>query len=148
MKKEIIVDLTLIVLMLIGGCSKSPEAIDYGNIDCAYCQMTVSDPKFGAELITESGKKYYFDSSECLAAYIISNDGKYHSAWVTNYKKPGNLIEVSQALFVISDGIKSPMGLGIAAFESDSVKNTGIEYGAEEIVNWERIKKYVKDEWF
>ncbi|MGK9369103.1 nitrous oxide reductase accessory protein NosL [Melioribacter sp. Ez-97] len=145
MKKDLAVKLILSLLLLIGGCGKSPEPIDYGNIDCAYCQMTISDPKFGAELITHAGKKYFFDSSECLAAYIISNDAEYHSAWVADYNKPGNLIEVNEALFIIDAGIKSPMGLGIAAFDSGAVNNSG--YSSGKLVKWESVKKYVKDEW-
>lgn len=93
-----------------------PRPIAYGRESCARCSMTVSDPRFGAELVLRTGKVRVFDSIECLAAYVAAYPPeKVASAWVTDVTRPGKLIAAAHATYVRTRRIDSPMGLGLAA---------------------------------
>ena len=67
--KNIILVLSLITI-LISACSKGPQPINYGEDECEFCKMMVMDKRYGAELVTDKGKIYFFDSIECLVGYL------------------------------------------------------------------------------
>jgi len=129
-------------------CQKAPEPIFYGNDACDNCKMTISDPKFGAELITDKGKIYKFDSIECLSAFYSSmKDEEIHSGWVTDYLTPEKFINTSVAYFLVSEKIKSPMGLNISAFaDQNSLDKLKADNGGK-VLSWKDVRSYVKNEW-
>ena len=137
-----------IICFLFISCKKAPEPISYGNDACDNCKMTISDPKFGAELITNKGKIFKFDSIECLSAYYDSiNKEEIHSVWVTNYITQERFINISEASFLVSDKLKSPMGLNISAFaDYNSLDKLKAEYGGK-VLSWKDVQAYVKNEW-
>lgn len=52
------------------GCAYAkPEPIAYDVDACAYCRMQISDPRFGAALVTAKSRTLKFDSIDCLVAY-------------------------------------------------------------------------------
>jgi len=68
--------LFFLLLLLFAGCRpKGPVAIEYGQDICAFCKMIIADPRFGAEVITKTGKVYKFDSVECMVAHIMYDLG-------------------------------------------------------------------------
>jgi len=136
MKKIIL--LAGLIAMLVISCSKQPEPIAYGEDECEFCKMMVMDKRYGAELVTDKGKVFKFDSIECLVGYIdnkklTKND--YSSVWVGNYAKPGNLIDASKAMYLKNDEFRSPMGLNVLAVENqeqfDSIFN---ERGGKQLI--------------
>ncbi len=100
----------------------TPSIINTDN--CAYCQMTISDPKFGAELLTKKGKIYKFDAIECMAGFYaeasVVKHEDIHSMWVINLISPGSLINAQNAVFVHCDQIKSPMGGDFSAVPTEN----------------------------
>ena len=42
----------------------------YGEENCTECWMTLEDDRYGAELLTRTGRAYPFDSIECLVAFL------------------------------------------------------------------------------
>ena len=110
---------------------KGPEPIALGKDNCANCGMIISDAKFGAELITGKGKLYTFDSVECLAGYL-NKKGKgteVGSLWVVDFNRPPALIDATKASYLVSDGLKSPMGLNLCAFgEREAATGMGVRY--------------------
>lgn len=141
--------LLAVIFLFWTGCTPEPTPINYGEDNCAYCHMTVTDPRYGSELVTSTGKTYMFDSIECLAAYVQENpDVEVHSLWVPDFRDPGTLMTVEEAFLVRSDQLKSPMSLNIAAFRTavasrdavaDSVSGT--------VLTWEEVQALVKREW-
>ncbi len=108
----------LIALFLVS-CSIEPQPIQYGKEDCAYCKMTIADPRFGCEFVTKKGKAFKFDSNECMVNYISKRNIEEASISLllsSDFSSPGNFINANNAFFVMSDSIQSPMGAGIAAF--------------------------------
>ena len=102
---------------LLAACSPNgPRPIAYGEESCAYCRMTISDPRFGAEVRTETGKVLTFDSIECVAAYVHgAGEPALAGVWVTDYERPGTLVAADSATFWQLGGGVSPMGKGLVA---------------------------------
>ena len=99
-----------------------PQAIADKGKSCDYCRMTISDERFGGQLITGKGKVYAFDAIECLASYYLQNgdaaDGS--SLWVADFANPGHWVEAKNALFVRNDAHQSQMGLDLVALRADA----------------------------
>ena len=131
--------------LAVGACTTAsvhPIAYD-GTETCEYCRMVITDRRFGAEVMTTSGKAHMFDSIECLASYVAALDDqqKVKSVWVTDYAAPGTLIPAESARFLrVGDGPGSPMGLGLRAFSAAPFGATG------EVLNWSDVLALVATE--
>jgi copper chaperone NosL len=139
------------VSLLILGCGQSgPVPIHYGADQCENCKMNIIDNRFGSETITATNKVYKFDSIECMAAFnakMTQSSEQVASLWVTNFYKPESFIALPSAQIVRTKGLRSPMGLGFAAFSSESdAERFRKEYGGE-ILNWSEVTKVVSDSW-
>ncbi len=138
----------LIFVALLVSCQKSPEPIAYGSDECDNCKMTISDPKFGAELINSKGKIYRFDSAECLASFGKEiKPEEINSEWVSNFVIPGEFIKADAAVFLISDKIKSPMGLNISAFSNHKSLDEVRAISGGKPLNWKEVQLYVQNQW-
>lgn len=112
-----------VATLAIAGCTAGPRPIDYGHEECAFCRMTVSDPRFGAELVTTTGVVRTFDSIECLVSYYaqVRDSGRVRSLWVSDFQHPGTLLPAERAQYVRgATVIGTPMGRGLAAFAPDA----------------------------
>ena len=103
-------------------CNVKPEPFKLGEDMCSNCRMTITDAKFGGETITKKGKIYKFDDVRCQLQFIKAGrvpakDIKENL--VVNYADPSQFIEVSNAVFIVSDQLKSPMNSNTAAFLSE-----------------------------
>jgi copper chaperone NosL len=88
--------------------------------------MTISDNRFGAQLITPKGKIFSFDDIHCLQSYMNAEaatlSGKEH-IYFTNFCSDHALIASHDAFLLKSTELKSPMGGNIAAFnKQDSLQ--------------------------
>ena len=50
-----------LLTLSLSSCSTAPQPIRIGQDNCDFCKMTISDNRFGAEIITKKGKVYIFD---------------------------------------------------------------------------------------
>lgn len=132
-------------MLMSSGCGNSPEPIAFGEDNCDNCKMTITDTKYGAELITLKGKIYKYDSIECLADVMKQDKFRKSdiaSFWVVDFNNPGNLISAEKALYLKNDKFHSPMGLNVLAVENeDAVKNMYKRHGGE-ILKWKQVKNY------
>ena len=118
--------LALLAALALSGCRRSgPVAMRYdGTESCELCRMAVTDPRYGAQLVTRTGKVRTFDSIECLASYYLRasrGDGERPRAWVGDFTRPGTLVRVDSARFLRTAGPRSsPMGRGLLAVGSDA----------------------------
>ena len=118
--KKLILLLSFIAIVF-NACSKQPQPINYGADECEFCKMIVMDKRYGAELVTDKGKIFMFDSIECLVGYLDNQKltkENYSSVWVGNYANPGNIIDAEKALYLLNDELRSPMGLNVLAVEN------------------------------
>ena len=107
------------LLIFLASCSADPRPIAYGQDGCHHCKMTLMDPKFGGELVTEKGKVFVFDDVNCMLQFMDSEDGKtqlYKHILVTDFVNPGVLLDASLAFYLKSEEFKTPMASQIVAF--------------------------------
>lgn len=136
----------LLSLIFLGACSKQVEPIRYGEDICTYCSMTIVDKGHASQLVTDKGKNYKFDATECMIKYLEEqkNEEQMWRILSADYLHPGALIEAQTAFFVISEDINSPMGASLITLEkeeeADQIKK---EIGGE-IYDWDNVKKEVK----
>ena len=113
----------MFLLFLIFSCGKFAEPIDYGHDECEYCRMLITDNKYGAELITEKGKIYKYDSIECLINYALTENligDNEVRILVSDFSNPGNFTDARTAFYLHNDEYRSPMGLNTMAFSEES----------------------------
>lgn len=129
-------------LALIACAAPGPGDIHYDTDACDHCRMTISDPKFAAQLVTRTGKIYRFDDPWCLASFVAAGrvpDRDVHSIWLNDHAHPESRVMSGDALFVVSDSIRAPMNGGAAAFgtrdEAEALKSSS----GGRIVRWADI---------
>ena len=138
------------ILALFGGCTPEPEPIFYGEDQCIYCKMIISERGYGAELVTQKGKVYKFDTIECLTAYILQQQAepeRIHSMWAVNFNGTDRLLDVTKSIFLHSDRLHSPMGLNLSAFSTrEDAEGMRQKYGGQ-LLSWQEVQELVKEKW-
>ena len=140
----------LILLIFIGfsSCSTAPEPIHYGKDQCNFCKMNIVDKQHAAQYVTKKGKQFKFDAIECMVNEIIKEDNetKLATLLVADYGQPGSMTDAKSATYLISKGIKSPMGAFLTAFaDREKAESTKSELGGT-IYNWEALKDKFKNQ--
>ena len=110
----------LVVGSVLASCKPSgPVAIDYGSEFGDFCTMMIPDPRYGSEIVTDTGKTYKFDSIECMVGFMIQGSvasDHIDSLWVSDFANPGTLIRAEEAYYLKSGTLRSPMAVNITAF--------------------------------
>lgn len=122
--------------------SDGPKPINYGKDQCAHCKMTVSDARFGCQLVTTKGRAYHFDDVQCMVAYV--KEGPIANEDVATYYLPdyanGNKLLPAENLFLLrSESLRSPMRGDIAAFASKEDLEEIREIHGGEQLTWTAI---------
>jgi copper chaperone NosL len=131
--------------MLLPSCDVKPRVLQPGKDNCDYCQMTVSDLRFGAELITRKGKIYVFDDAHCVIAFIKEKQkvvpADIRDIYISDYSGDHRLVNVNEMHLYNSEELRSPMGGNIAAFSSlDSLHKYMANMKGERVI-WDDIVK-------
>lgn len=128
-------------------CSPKPEPIVFTQDNCHFCKMTVMDPKYGAELVTDKGKIYKYDSVECLARHLEKEPDlttKAHSLWVIDADQPGTLIPAQTAFYLYSLKLPSPMGAFLTPVKARSGAEALMKSYPGKILSWEETLAQIK----
>ena len=124
--------------LILSSCSVSPQKIEYGKDMCTSCDMTIVDKTHAAQYVTNKGRAYKFDAIECLLNDLKEKDETTMAfVLVTDFTTPAQLINASEAVYLISEEIKSPMGANLSAFSN---KNSIVQKGTQ--YNWKEINQY------
>lgn len=140
--KKIIFILTAFLFI---ACNKSVEKINYGEDLCHYCSMTVVDKTHAAQVVTSTGKNFKFDSSECMINYLEDNgnEGDMLHILSADYLNPGKMLDVNNAMFIISENIPSPMGAFLSAVDSKESAESLLQENGGEAFDWSRVKNEI-----
>lgn len=139
--------IALLPFFILFGCAQKPEPIKYGSDECEMCRMSIMDPKYGAELVTDKGKVYKFDSIECLLNYSLKNNmigNENNSLLVTDFSKPEKFIDVKKSFYIHNNNVRSPMGLNVSAFGSVVDKKSFVDENGGEELTWLDVIELVK----
>lgn len=138
--------LTLALLLLFLNCNVSPEPINYGSDGCQFCKMTIVDKVHAAEIVTQKGKVYKFDATECMINFMEDFDTSEIELYLSNnYTEPEAFIDATKATFLISENIPSPMGAFLSAFKNQTdAEKFQAEKGGD-LYTWETLLVTFKD---
>lgn len=142
MKKRLYTIIAILAFSL-ASCSQKPAEMHYGQDECAYCRMMITDNRFAAQIVTGTGKAVKFDAIECMAAYTGEHKSELESArfWVSDFSAPGSWIGLQQATLVRSEVINSPMGASLLALPGEEVTARHLAEYPGERVSWEGLVK-------
>lgn len=132
----------LVFTLFIASCSHEPKPIDYGHEACDFCEMTIVNPAFSAQAVSDKGKQYKYDAIECMVNDLLQKEIEMAVIQVADYSQPGTMIKVAEAAFIINDSIKSPMGANLAALRKTdpAIKNSqGLQ------LDWANLKQRFQD---
>lgn len=140
--------LPILVMMLffatLSGCSTQPQPLRIGQDNCDFCKMTISDHRFGAELITKKGKVFKFDDQKCIIGFLNTKkvaQEDISGIYFVDFSVRDKLVNVNEAHFLQCPALKSPMGGNIAAFSNeDSLAKTFQQINGNKI-SWEEMQK-------
>lgn len=131
------------ILLLTISCKVEPESIVFGKDQCSFCKMNIVDKTHAAQFVTKKGKQFKFDSIECLVNDLSDKKEEDLSLiLVANYGNPGEMIDAKSATYLISSGIKSPMGANLSAVKTSEKALELQQQYLGEIYTWESLKKH------
>jgi len=136
----------VVIVVLTISCKVEPAAIEYGKDQCSFCVMNIVDKTHSAQYVTKKGKQFKFDAIECLVNDLSEkNESDLAKILVADYGNPGQMIDASSAIFLISSEIKSPMGANLSALSSsEKAKELQQKYSGE-TYSWESLKQQLSD---
>lgn len=137
---------SIAALFFLSACSTSePAPIRLGKDECANCKMILTDPKFGAEIITKTNKVYKFDDVNCLNNYIKGNEklsSQVNLIFFVDYAHEGKFVLAHQAFYLQTEELKSPMGGAIAAFTTkEDLTKAASMYTQSNTITWGEASK-------
>ena len=137
----------LLTMLTLASCGSEPEPINYGHDECEFCRMQITDNKYGAELVTDKGKIYKFDSIECMIEFsLVKNTlgDTNNKLLITDFNNPGNFIDARNSVYVMNDKFRSPMGLNVTAFNGEQKAQKFISENGGEKLSWVEVIELVK----
>ena len=133
----------LVFISLFSSCNAAgPVPLRVGKDACDFCKMTVSDARFGAEIVTSKGKIYKFDDTHCLLAFLKEakeQEYKNSKIYFVNFSGDHSMILSDKAVLLKSDQLRSPMGGNIAAFDNRDSLGKVQAMSAGDVVLWNDV---------
>jgi copper chaperone NosL len=145
MKKKFPVVASLVLLpFLFNSCTAGPEAIVAGTDNCYFCKMTITDAKYGAEIVTKKGRVYKFDDLHCLLAFTkakMMDQTLVKDIYLVDFAGDHVLVKSNESFLLQGDAIHGPMNGNVIAFkDKDSLKKMATRFNAAEI-KWDELIK-------
>lgn len=121
-------------------CTVKPEPLKTGD-ECENCHMRISDARFGAEVITEKGRRLKFDSILCLRTYLAKNLKQAEKIFVVDYFHPGTLVKAEEAHFLDHSKISGPMGPDALASKDESAIEKTKTQASGRVTDWKGLSQ-------
>lgn len=108
----------LAVLLCITGCGGAlePAELHLNEEACSLCRMAVSQRPFAAQAVARSGRTDFFDDIGCLVRWAPENAPPEETALFVVDHETGAWLDATQAHYVRSETLDTPMSSGLAAF--------------------------------
>lgn len=131
--------LIIVLLTVLVSCSSQPEPINYGHDECDFCRMSITDNRYGCELITDKGKVFKFDEAGCMIEYALVENliGDVNQKFlVTDFAAPETFMNANDGFYVHNENFRSPMGLNVTAFNSEISRQKFVAENGGNLLNW------------
>ena len=135
---------SLVLILFCSGCNSLPQPLQLGKDQCYSCKMTISDQRFGAEIVTNKTKIYKFDDTHCLLEFKRSGalEAKEIKAiYLTNFNTPHQLLAADKSWLLKSDQLRSPMNGNIAAFENEKDLKKAQQIFPGKVIAWSELNQ-------
>jgi len=133
-----------IASFLLNSCNAGPEPIVTGKDNCYLCKMTITDTKYGAELVTKKGKRYKFDDIHCLRSLVKAKsieEKDIKDIYLVDFAGDHSLVKTGESFLLQGDNIRGPMNGNVIAFKNkDSLKAIARQLKGEE-TSWDKLTK-------
>jgi copper chaperone NosL len=134
-----LVSVSLFMLLALASCTSGPDPIKTGVDACSFCKMTISDSRFGAEIVTKKGRTYKFDDMHCLLQFGKENTvpaTEVKETYLVNFEAPHGFIEAPKSFLFKSPELRSPMGGNTAAFSTEEDRKKAAQHFKGEALAW------------
>lgn len=116
--------LVALSLVLPLGCGReddvdTPPTIRYGQDVCVRCGMIISDPAYAAAYRTAGGETRLFDDLGEMVLHNRQQSEATTAVFVHSYETR-DWLRAEEAYFVVSSGLRTPMGVGVAAVGTEA----------------------------
>lgn len=125
-------------------CSTDPSPFRLGVDQCSYCNMTISNPRFGTQVITQKGKTYKYDDITCMLSDLKEgnvNKSDVKMFYAADFSRKLDLIEIENSTLVKHESIRSPMNSNIAIFSDGKDADNYIRSNSGSIISWKELYK-------
>lgn len=137
----------LLMPLLLYGCNDSPPSIAYGRDACQACKMTIMDERFGAAIVSIKGKIMKFDDVVCMVEFIASQElqeNQIRKKLVGDYRLKNHFLDAEQAVYLVSENIRSPMNGNTAAF-ADKQEALNLQHEKQGVImDWKQVYNKLK----
>ena len=134
-----------LLLFLLVGCRAKPQPIAYGEDACHFCKMTIVDKVHAAEVVTQKGKVYKFDATECMINFRKDFETESIALYLSNnFTQAEELIDATEATFLISENVPSPMGAFLSAFKNKTDAEGILQEKGGQLYTWDELLVHLK----
>jgi len=139
----------VVVLLPRSPAEAAPRAARYGVDVCPYCNMTIIDLRFSAQVVTPTGVVFNYDAIECLADHLAGHgplppvvEEAYVADREASSRESAALLNASEAYVLHHPRLRTPMGGGLAAFASKDAADAfavAQRYPDAELLTWAAV---------
>ena len=115
----------LLAALLLAACAPKadelqPPEIAYGHDLCEACGMLIDQPHMAAATLGTDGRPYKFDEIGDMIQFHAEHPTVQVQAWFVHDYKSEGWLRAEGGFFVYSPELQTPMGHGLAAFETET----------------------------
>lgn len=117
----------LLFLPLLQPALAAARPLRVGVDVCPYCNMTILDARYAAQLISTTGKVHLYDDLGCMLDHLLGYGGPrvasrevYVADYAASQRSEPRFLPAESAFFLYHERIRTPMGVGLLAFGSQA----------------------------
>ena len=129
-----------------GGGEPRPGPLVLDEDACSFCRMAISQRELAAEAVTPGGRVERFDDIGCLLDWRQEHEVPEGTAFSVVDFTTGDWLDATDAGYLRSRAMPTPMGSGLAAFASREAAaaaaerlGVGPEGHAGEVLGWAEL---------